>query len=1399
MNIKKSIKKTNFIFQIIFIILNIKNIILESCDYDTPLLKDNNCIKGPCTPTDYDENICTVNNEKVKTQWFNDIIPITEDYYVYLDIITMSNGELLIETSSYPLENRRIFYGIKKNGRPFFKESDTLKETSFHSMTTLTGRQESFIYNIKLNGPEDDKEYIISIPKDDIKYFELYDFYNDIVYEQSVRTTLKDLAVFSYRGSIIKLNAINNYILGISGIIYTETANVYFNLIKLSFNSTDFINNDPIIQIVRTSSSESRMVSCFETTSQNIVCFYQNKSLDYIIAVYDYNLENKIFFNLTVGSSVDSTFYKAIHFTGEAGAFGYFYNNYFYIQFKVYNETFNDFYNYFNSIPLIKIDKLGLLSMEIKLNDMIKISDTKICFVTYDEEQVENYFIIINNYYDEKIKIRYYKTNLFYLYNFRYPTELKLSLYNDNLIAMAISMKNDYNMNALSYLILLSYPNSTDFDVNVTETLQNSNGIFINPKEKCFIDNNLFGYIFYGIKIIDFNEEYELFTTNSHVQIHKDSILVDEEKIELILSEETNYPNNGRIEYAMILTEPSYSDYDNYSFIIDDSYSDENEQSYFIADKYIGKTSYINIIMDLEKVTKECDNDENCALCFEDEKRTCVICKYSFEIQNKQKKCLPITESTIIKTHAFSTQPNTSGASTTIPISSESNTVPISSEPIDFRSSLISQPNSITTKFSTEIEDFNTELTDISNKEKKCSEEEIINNKCNNGKININQLGEIKKALLNKDYIITKENKIIFTENIIIQLSTLEDQQNTNDIKVSSINFGECEGNIKRVNNISSTDQLIVYKMDIKSEDLSATYVLYELYSPYDLKNLDLLACKGDKISIYSPVILNGNIEILYDSLNKSGYNLFNESDSFYNDNCAKYTTDNGTDMLLSDRKNYFFSQVQNQYMCQKGCDLQTYNSAIKKANCSCEINSNTEDLTENHISKMFSIRVIEENFYKTLKNSNFRVLKCYKLLFNSDTSKNIGEIIMSILVIIFIGIMIVFFFTKAKKIDSFITSIFEIIKFKRNQKKEKTQKTKHKLFKKGNSQHIKEPTKKRKSYTVRSGNNNKEINDKNTVNERKKTFRNSKKFIQNNIFLNVNLYKSKKKTNKSHIYPLNRKQSKELRNVKKRNSAMSKNNVSSSIDFINQKEKIDVTPLKKELKYGNLSDYELYSLEYKKAIEVDKRTFFQYYRSLLKRNQLLLFTFSPSDDFNLTTIKISLFLISFSLYFCINGFFFSDSTMHKIYEDKGKYNFVFQLPQILYSSIVSATINTILRALALSEKNILVIKKEEKIKEAEIRAEKVKSCLNIKFLIFYIISFLMFAFFWYFISCFCAVYINTQYTLIEDTLISFFFSMIYPFGLNLLPGILRIWALRAKKKDKICLYQVSKIIALVV
>ena len=237
---------------------------------------------------------------------------------------------------------------------------------------------------------------------------------------------------------------------------------------------------------------------------------------------------------------------------------------------------------------------------------------------------------------------------------------------------------------------------------------------------------------------------------------------------------------------------------------------------------------------------------------------------------------------------------------------------------------------------------------------------------------------------------------------------------------------------------------------------------------------------------------------------------------------------------------------------------------------------------------------------------------------------------------------------------------------------------------------------------------------------------------------------------------------------------------------------------IENDFKYKDLNDQELNTLEYEVAIILDKRNYFQYYWSLLKKKHLLLFTFYPNNDYNLVTVKICLFLLSFSLYFTINGFFFTDDTMHKIYEDNGAFNIIYRIPQIIYSSIVSAVINMILKQLSLSENNILAIKREKSMKKMMENSRKIKKYLTIKFMFFFILNYLFLFFFWYFISCFCAVYTNTQMILIKDTLVSFALSMVYPIGLNLLPGLFRIPALKDEKKNKKFIYILSGLIALI-
>jgi len=221
-------------------------------------------------------------------------------------------------------------------------------------------------------------------------------------------------------------------------------------------------------------------------------------------------------------------------------------------------------------------------------------------------------------------------------------------------------------------------------------------------------------------------------------------------------------------------------------------------------------------------------------------------------------------------------------------------------------------------------------------------------------------------------------------------------------------------------------------------------------------------------------------------------------------------------------------------------------------------------------------------------------------------------------------------------------------------------------------------------------------------------------------------------------------------------------------------------------------NDEEKNNLKYKLALKYDKRTYIEYYLSLLKTKHLFIFSFFNNNDYNSRIIKIDLFFISFTLYYAVNALFFNDNTMHKIYEDEGSFNFIYQLPQIIYSSLISNVLDILLKLLALSEGNILDYKKNKDKKDLGKRKNELNNKLKIKFILYFIISFLLLLIFWYYLSMFCAIYRNTQYHLIKDTLISFGLSLIYPFAIYLLPGIFRIPALSDRNNKRNWIYNIS-------
>ena len=216
--------------------------------------------------------------------------------------------------------------------------------------------------------------------------------------------------------------------------------------------------------------------------------------------------------------------------------------------------------------------------------------------------------------------------------------------------------------------------------------------------------------------------------------------------------------------------------------------------------------------------------------------------------------------------------------------------------------------------------------------------------------------------------------------------------------------------------------------------------------------------------------------------------------------------------------------------------------------------------------------------------------------------------------------------------------------------------------------------------------------------------------------------------------------------------------------------------------------------MDYEDALRLDKRSYIQYYISLLLTNHSLLYIFY-SYDYNSKIMKLTIFIFNLSSFIVVNALFFTDSTMDKIYINHGSYNIIYQIPKIIYSSVISLAISVLVKYLSLSEKIIVKFKQEKNIGLFDLKFQKLLLILKIRYILFFSVIFLLLLTFAYYNICFCGIYVNTQVHLIKDSIISFTLSLFYPFGIYLIPGIFRRRALNDEKKSKKYLYKFSQVL----
>ena len=210
---------------------------------------------------------------------------------------------------------------------------------------------------------------------------------------------------------------------------------------------------------------------------------------------------------------------------------------------------------------------------------------------------------------------------------------------------------------------------------------------------------------------------------------------------------------------------------------------------------------------------------------------------------------------------------------------------------------------------------------------------------------------------------------------------------------------------------------------------------------------------------------------------------------------------------------------------------------------------------------------------------------------------------------------------------------------------------------------------------------------------------------------------------------------------------------------------------------------------DYDEVIEEDNRTFCEYYKERIADNQMIISTFFVSEDIKPKSIKIAIFILTIDLYILLNGLFYSDSYISRVFNSTEKETFFSFIPRsidrFIYSTMAGNIIEYIIKFLIVEEITIhkLLFKKRDTKRSLKYdMSGLLKSILN-KIKVLIIISYIIIIFSWYYISCFNNAYPNIKIEWIISSIFIIIFIQILPFIFCFFETCLRFLSIKIKSE----------------
>ena len=604
-----------------------------------------------CLEKDYENKTCIISNNIQKIQWLNNFHIFKESYISHVCPISNPNGDLFLMAQSLIFgDNDKYLYAFSKNGDGLFYDEINNYHYSF-SPIDFEGKKypEAFKYveyqkkGYLLSTTFESEMYLIDyMNKKTIQFnVNLYSQYSDTIFK------LKDYEEETYFTDFIYCDSKYNY----------NECWLNLRIFKFNLSKIEIILDLP----EKINITAKNKIHCFQTENNYIQCIYTKEEISNdkkiyprIIGLFDSKSLNLIY-NETIENDfgLDNSFDSVIQLKDNIFVIGYSYpDNKNIIKLLLKKLVIEDnkiaYNNYIPSIKYININEDNnylLKNGTAKRNSMAKISDNKFS-ILLDEYKGENIYtygnkkliILICTIYneDKNIIIRHYIIN-FALYGRVLIDDLRGFNLND---FFGVLLETDVTFSNQAVFIPFGYINSTYNESKLDDKLQlnNTDSIIRFSDYITGIENNLFGYEFLGIKILETPPEEDagyFINNNNGKKIEKNEMYELNTTIRFILSDKYK-ANNYSISFVGIAKEPDYENLDKFcdkveKYPINEA---ESQKKYYEPKTLIGKK--VNYTF-----TIGCFN--SCLSCTENsinpEDQKCSECKPNYYFKINTSNC----------------------------------------------------------------------------------------------------------------------------------------------------------------------------------------------------------------------------------------------------------------------------------------------------------------------------------------------------------------------------------------------------------------------------------------------------------------------------------------------------------------------------------------------------------------------------------------------------------------------------------------------------------------------------------------------------------------------------------------------------------------------------------------